>query len=133
VRRTVPFFALGRKGPPTAVDTLLNEISKEDRDRFAAEEAAADQASLDIRNLLRDRVEFVYVDGMSFVSELSLLDDERDFLNQQERGLVRGQVELDRAVSRIASPRLRFEIYHAVYDLVWHGANMARFARPLMP
>jgi hypothetical protein len=118
VRRTFQFFALGRKGPPTAVDTFLDEISKEDRDRFAAEEAAADQASLDIRNLLRDRVEFVYADGMSFVNELSLLDDEKDFLNRQEQGLVRGQVKLDRAVSLIRSPRLRYAIYRAVYDLV---------------
>jgi hypothetical protein len=130
VRRPFQFFALGRKGPPTAVESLVDEISKEDRDRFAAEEAAADQASLDIRNLLRDQVQFVYADGMSFANELSWLDDEKDFLNRQEQGLARGQVELDRAVSRVTSPRLRYAIYRAVYDLVWHGANMARFARP---
>jgi hypothetical protein len=71
--RAAPFsiFCARSEGPPTAVESLVDEISKEDRDRFAAEEAAADQASLDIRNLLRDQVQFVYADGMSFANELS--------------------------------------------------------------
>jgi hypothetical protein len=130
VRRTFQILPNSRRGPPTAAETGTAQVTQTDKERRAAEKATAEQASSEVRDFLRALIEFVWAHGRGFADQLPLHEDEKDFLDQQEAGLVRAQVELDRAVSLIASPRLRREVYHSVWKLLWHGAHMARFARP---
>lgn len=129
MRRTFQISS-GPSGPRTAAETYAGQSSQADRDRLAADRATAEQAASEIRDYLRKLIEFVWADGRDFADQLSLKDDEKDFLDQQEKGLVRAQVELEQTVSLIASPTLRYGVYRSVRELLWHGANMARFARP---
>lgn len=73
----------------------------------------------------------MWADGRGYADQLSLHDDEKDFLKRQEEELFQAHGELDRAVSRIASPRCQYELYRLVWKLLWHGAHMARFAGPI--
>jgi hypothetical protein len=72
VRRPIQSFATPRNGPPSAAEAGAVETSQVDKDRLAAERASLERVSLEIWDLLRERVEFVYVQGMGFASEPKL-------------------------------------------------------------
>ena len=130
MRRTFQISS-GPSGPRTAAETIAEEISQADRDRLAAETAAVEGAASEIRDYLRELIEFVWAKGRGYADQLSLHDDEKHFLKGQEEGLFLAQGELDRVVSSIASPNLRYELYRLVWRLLWHGTHMARFAGPI--
>jgi ABC-type uncharacterized transport system YnjBCD substrate-binding protein len=131
VRRPIQSFATPRNGPPSAAEAGAVETSQVDKDRLAAERASLERVSLEIWDLLRERVEFAYVQGMGFASELSLLDNEKEYLGQQQEGLVQAVVELERITSRITSAKLRYDVRHQIFNLFFFGTNITRFAAPI--
>ena len=129
-----PILILNRAGgPPTAAEVDTAPITQADRERLAAEKAAAEQTASLIRDDLRELAGTVYAHGRNYAEQLLLNDDEKKFLDHQEKGLVQAQLSLEKAVSSIHSPRLRLAVYRSVRELFWCGANMARFAPPLEP
>ena len=114
-----------------STETIAGQISQQDKDRWAAEKAAAQKAASEVRADLKKLAEIVWVDGRGFGERLTLNSQEREFLDKQAKGLVGTLVDLDRVISLIASPRLQCEVYSVVRELFWFGANLARFAPPL--
>jgi hypothetical protein len=119
--------------PAAAEPDSAAPFTQADSDRLAAEKAAAEKTASLIRDDLRELAGLVYDHGLSYAEQLPLSDDEKKFLEHQEKGLVQAQLALEKAVSLIHSPRLRLAVYRSVREFFWCGANMARFAPPLEP
>ncbi len=119
-------------GAPTAAEVGTAPITQADRERLAAEKAAAEQTASLIRDDLHELAELVHSTGLSYAQQLPLSDDEKEFLDRQEKGLIQAQLELEKALS-VHSHMLRVAVYRSVRELFWCGANIARFAPPLEP